>query len=500
MVKANGNNSKIAVPNNLDNVSSKVLQSREDSSRIAQTEGLVVTRIVIEPIKSDGFKNSRSNSIPMPKPLIVNPFSVTYYTQILESVHPKFILSDEMVEVLLARENGGAIELSSSSNQALLLVACEAMQDSENLMDSEVFIEEKLGRVLVSLSWNAEYDSACLVKYTNESSYHIMVLLNTILKSIPFKRWFAFDQRWLKYNAKSVRIVGVAVAHDNRLHFGVENAEATAARASKLTFSTVDPCHITAVRACFAIANTKQNNATVMGGAYIAAPTPQDHNRGHPTKDVKFVEDEISLGRDNDATNSTIVVLSVPTITKYKNSRKDSLVEDKVEQGQNRRQGVEDFDKAFEKKNSESEPIRSPFIVEEVSMDDDDNEEAGLFFDDLEDGELDEDNDYLEDENIEEELRVGDGSGGGGISLAETSWDKTALEIAEEVALSFNGELGIYAFRTLLNSSIQVRIERLTNKSGSPTMMDIEAFTSAYRELLDEAEVGGSIPDNITLE
>ena len=31
-------------------------------------------------------------------------------------------------------------------------------------------------------------------------------------------------------------------------------------------------------------------------------------------------------------------------------------------------------------------------------------------------------------------------------------------------------------------------------------MLDIEDFTSAYRERLDEAEVAGSIPDNITLE
>lgn len=151
------------------------------------------------------------------------------------------------------------------------------------------------------------------------------------------------------------------------------------------------------------------------------------------------------------------------------------------------------------KKSSESEPILKPSIVEEVSVKDDD-EEDGLYYDDLEDDGLDEDDDYLDDEHIEEEPRVGDGSGGGGVCLGETWWDKTALAIAEEVALSFDGEIGIYAFRTLLNSSIQVRIERLTNKSGSPSMIDIEDFTLAYRKRLDEAEIAGSIPDNITLE
>ncbi|XP_060207751.1 uncharacterized protein LOC132635395 isoform X2 [Lycium barbarum] len=96
--------------------------------------------------------------------------------------------------------------------------------------------------------------------------------------------------------------------------------------------------------------------------------------------------------------------------------------------------------------------------------------------------------------------KVGDGSGGGGISLAGTSWDKKALELVEEVALSFDGELGIYAFKTLKNANIRVRVERLTNKSGSPSMMDIEAFSSRYREKLDEAEVAGSIPNNIHFE
>ncbi|KAK4340999.1 hypothetical protein RND71_039500 [Anisodus tanguticus] len=54
--------------------------------------------------------------------------------------------------------------------------------------------------------------------------------------------------------------------------------------------------------------------------------------------------------------------------------------------------------------------------------------------------------------------------------------------------------------RTLKNDNIQVRVERLTNKSGSPSLMDIEAFSSRYREKLDEAEVAGSIPSNIYLE
>lgn len=61
-------------------------------------------------------------------------------------------------------------------------------------------------------------------------------------------------------------------------------------------------------------------------------------------------------------------------------------------------------------------------------------------------------------------LKVGDGGAGGGISLAGTWWDKEALAIAEDVCLSFDGDLKIYAFRTLPNSTIKVRIEKMSNK------------------------------------
>ncbi|KAG7659862.1 Ribosome maturation factor RimP N-terminal [Arabidopsis suecica] len=111
----------------------------------------------------------------------------------------------------------------------------------------------------------------------------------------------------------------------------------------------------------------------------------------------------------------------------------------------------------------------------------------------------DDDDDFEFDES-EEELYAGDGGGGGGIKLAGTLWDKVALALAVKVCESFDGDLGIYAFKTLPNSTIQVRIERLTNKFGSPTMEDIEAFSTIYRAKLAEAELAKSIPDNISLE
>ncbi|PIA40230.1 hypothetical protein AQUCO_02500138v1 [Aquilegia coerulea] len=133
------------------------------------------------------------------------------------------------------------------------------------------------------------------------------------------------------------------------------------------------------------------------------------------------------------------------------------------------------------------------------SLEQEEEEETIDFVDDFHDGTLTDADDLFEEEE-EAELYVGDGAGGGGISFAGTEWDKKALAIAEDTILSFNGELKIYAFQTLKNSTIRVRIEKLSNRSGSPSMADIEEFSSAYRVKLDEAEQAGSIPQNTYLE
>ncbi|KAJ4952815.1 hypothetical protein NE237_029647 [Protea cynaroides] len=150
-------------------------------------------------------------------------------------------------------------------------------------------------------------------------------------------------------------------------------------------------------------------------------------------------------------------------------------------------------------KSSQSEPsLLKPTIVEEVTLDDEEED----IFDELQDEGFMNDDDYFEDEYAVEnsELRIGDGGEGGGISLSGTWWDKQALAIAEEVSLSFDGDLKIYAFKTFINSTIKVRIEKLSNKYGSPSMDDIEAFSTAFRARLDEAELAGSIPQDIFLE
>lgn len=40
----------------------------------------------------------------------------------------------------------------------------------------------------------------------------------------------------------------------------------------------------------------------------------------------------------------------------------------------------------------------------------------------------------------------------------------------------------------------------ICHRSGSPSMEDIEAFSTTYRARLDEAELAKSIPENLSLE
>ncbi|KAM3387128.1 hypothetical protein ACQJBY_010164 [Aegilops geniculata] len=139
----------------------------------------------------------------------------------------------------------------------------------------------------------------------------------------------------------------------------------------------------------------------------------------------------------------------------------------------------------------------------DVEVEEGDEEDAGDY-DIVDDDDNDNDDDYdFEDEfesDDEQDLYVGDGGAGGGVSLAGTWWGKEALALAEEVSASFDGDLKIYAFKATANLEIRVRIEKMSTRYGSPTIDDIEAYTIAYRAKLDDAESAGRIPKNVSLE
>ncbi|OEL29944.1 hypothetical protein BAE44_0009037 [Dichanthelium oligosanthes] len=137
---------------------------------------------------------------------------------------------------------------------------------------------------------------------------------------------------------------------------------------------------------------------------------------------------------------------------------------------------------------------------EEVEEEEDFDDDEGDIIDDYEEDEDDYDFEDDFESDDEQDLYVGDGGAGGGISLAGTWWDKEALALAEQVSASFDDNLKIYAFKTAANLTIRVRIEKMSTRYGSPTIDDIEAYTIAYRAKLDDAESAGKIPQNISLE
>eukprot|EP01018_Ginkgo_biloba_P019281 Gb_19982 [translate_table: standard] len=105
---------------------------------------------------------------------------------------------------------------------------------------------------------------------------------------------------------------------------------------------------------------------------------------------------------------------------------------------------------------------------------------------------------YVQEEEAETE--VGDGGDGGGVVLAGTTWGSHALAIAEDVMLPFKDDLEIFAFRVSSSGDICIRLDKLSDKYGSPSIDDIGTFTSIYAERLDEAKKAGIVPQHVALE
>jgi ribosome maturation factor RimP len=97
------------------------------------------------------------------------------------------------------------------------------------------------------------------------------------------------------------------------------------------------------------------------------------------------------------------------------------------------------------------------------------------------------DDDFWEDD-FESEAEPGDGGDGGGIILGDAAWAKSALHLAEDAIAEFNGDLSLFAFKAGKDPSrIHVRLDKLSDKYGSPTMVDLEKFTSSYAKRLADA-------------
>ncbi|KAH9288535.1 hypothetical protein KI387_032652, partial [Taxus chinensis] len=150
----------------------------------------------------------------------------------------------------------------------------------------------------------------------------------------------------------------------------------------------------------------------------------------------------------------------------------------------------------------EEESIQNKEESEEEDDDDDDDEEwSGEITEEmLRCKDNDEEEDCWEEDEEEVEARIGDGEDGGGVVLGDTSWGSKALTTAEEVLLPFKEDLRIYAFKASHRGYIYVRLDKLSDKYGCPSIDDIKKFHSLYAERLEEVGQAGGVPDNLAIE
>ncbi|XP_059648738.1 uncharacterized protein LOC132294775 isoform X2 [Cornus florida] len=104
------------------------------------------------------------------------------------------------------------------------------------------------------------------------------------------------------------------------------------------------------------------------------------------------------------------------------------------------------------------------------------------------------------EEEDEAEPEIGDGGDGGGVVLQNCPWGEHALSIAHEVLLQFGDDMKLYSFKTTPRGYIYVRLDKLPNKYGCPSMEEIEDYSRQYKKRLEELGAAGEIPDDLALE
>ncbi|KAG8661633.1 uncharacterized protein LOC110608200 isoform X2 [Manihot esculenta] len=122
-------------------------------------------------------------------------------------------------------------------------------------------------------------------------------------------------------------------------------------------------------------------------------------------------------------------------------------------------------------------------------------EENALRYETTEEGKTEE---WEEEEEVEPQ--AGDGGDGGGVVLQGVPWGERALSIAREVLLQFGDEMELYAFKTTPRGYVYVRLDKLSNEYGCPTMEELESYSQEYMKRLEEVGALGEIPDDLALE
>ncbi|KAG7586385.1 Ribosome maturation factor RimP N-terminal [Arabidopsis thaliana x Arabidopsis arenosa] len=108
--------------------------------------------------------------------------------------------------------------------------------------------------------------------------------------------------------------------------------------------------------------------------------------------------------------------------------------------------------------------------------------------------------DWEEEEDEEVESYLGDGGDGGGIVLRDVPWGEKVLSIAAEVLKQSEEELELFAFKTSPRGYIYVRLDKLSNEYGCPTMDKLEEFSREFKKRLDDAGAAKLVPEDLALE
>ncbi|KAK6251950.1 hypothetical protein QUC31_013670 [Theobroma cacao] len=108
--------------------------------------------------------------------------------------------------------------------------------------------------------------------------------------------------------------------------------------------------------------------------------------------------------------------------------------------------------------------------------------------------------DGWEEEDDDVQPKIGDGGDGGGVVLQGVPWGESALSIAHDVLKLFSDDIIIFAFKATPRGYIYVRLDKLSNEYGCPSMEELESYSQEYKKRLDEAGERREIPDDLALE
>ncbi|OVA00826.1 Protein kinase domain [Macleaya cordata] len=104
------------------------------------------------------------------------------------------------------------------------------------------------------------------------------------------------------------------------------------------------------------------------------------------------------------------------------------------------------------------------------------------------------------EEEDEAEPEIGDGGDGGGVVLRDVPWGERVLSIAHEALLQFGDDMKLFSFKTSPRGYIYVRLDKLSDKYGCPSMEEIENYSCLYKKQLEEIGESGEIPNDLALE